>query len=67
MRWMIPQNHLHQFQIQLITAEDVEKVLKVLKVKKETGVDFIPSRLLKVGANIVVPPLANIRQNYPYL
>ena len=37
MRWMIPQNHLHQFQIQLITAEDVEKVLKVLKVKKETA------------------------------
>ena len=37
-----------------------KKVLKALKVKKATGVDFIPSRLLKVGANIVAPPLGNI-------
>ena len=49
-----------KFNLRKITVSEVRKALKDLKSKKATGVDGIPSRLLKDGLDALAPPLSVI-------
>ena len=46
-----------KFNLRKITVSEVRKALKDLKSKKATGVDGVPSRLLKDGSDALAPPL----------
>ena len=48
---------LNSFDIQLIKAPQVKKFLKEIDVKKALGVDTIPPKLIKIGADIIAEPL----------
>ena len=48
------------FKLRKITVSEVRKALKELKSKKATGVDGIPSRLLKNGSDALASPLSVI-------
>ena len=49
-----------KFKLRKITVSEVRKALKELKSNKATGVDGIPSRLLKDGSDALASPLSVI-------
>ena len=50
------------FSLRIPTVGEVCNLLRKLNVKKPTGLDKIPSTLLKVAADIVAPSLTKIYQ-----
>ena len=48
---------LNSLDFQQITTFEVKKLLKEINIKKAVGVDTIPPKLIKVGANIIAEPL----------
>ena len=48
---------LDSFDSQQIKAPQVKKLLKEIDVKKAAGVDTIPPKLIKIGADIIAEPL----------
>ena len=59
-RWLRPTNHSEKFTIRDITVAETRKALKELKPRKATGLDGIPSRLLKDAVNVPAGPLTEI-------
>ena len=59
-RWLRPTNQSEKFTIRDITVAETRKALKELKPWKATGLDGIPSRLLKDAANVLAGPLTEI-------
>ncbi|CAB4023601.1 Hypothetical predicted protein, partial [Paramuricea clavata] len=56
-KWLPQMEHPESFTFQQFTDSEVRTALRELKVKKATGVDGIPSRLLKDGADVLAYPL----------
>ena len=50
----------HSFSLQIPSVDIVSNVLSKIDEKKATGLDLIPSTLLKMAANIVAPSLTSI-------
>ena len=50
----------HSFSLQIPSADIVSNVLSKIDEKKATNLDMIPSKLLKMAANIVAPSLTSI-------
>ena len=50
----------HSFSLQIPSVDIVFNVLSKIDEKKTTGLDMIPSKLLKMAANIVAPSLTSI-------
>ena len=50
----------HSFSLQIPSVDIVSNVLSKIDEKKSTGLDMIPSKLLKMAANIVAPSLTSI-------
>ena len=48
---------LNSFDFQQIKAPEVKKLLKEIDIKKAEGVDTIPPKLIKIGADIIEEPL----------
>ena len=48
---------LNSFDLQQITTSEVKKLLKEIDIKKAVGVDTIPPKLIKIGADIIAEPL----------
>ena len=48
---------LNSFDFQQIKAPEVKKLLKEIDIKKAVGVDTIPPKLIKTGADIIAEPL----------
>ena len=48
------------FDIPAATTEKINKIIKELDPKKATGFDKIPSKIVKMSANVIDPHLANI-------
>ena len=48
---------LNSFDFQQIKAPEVKKLLKEIDIKKAVGVDTIPPKLIKIGADIIAEPL----------
>ena len=48
---------LNSFDFQQIKAPEVKKLLKEIDIKKAVGVDTIPPKLIKIGAEIIAEPL----------
>ena len=48
---------LNSFDFQQITTSEVKKLLKEIDIKKAAGVDTIPPKLIKIGADIIAEPL----------
>ena len=48
------------FRFTRVDTTDVEKLLKKLKRKKATGIDELPSNLLKDSASVIAAPLTHI-------
>ena len=59
-KWLPQINRPEKLKLQKITVSEVHKALKELKSKKATGIDGIPSRLLKDGADSLASPLSVI-------
>ena len=59
-KWLPQINRPEKFKLRKITVSEVCKALKELKSKKATGVDGIPSRLLKDGADALASTLSVI-------
>ena len=49
-----------QFSLKLLTVEEVTKLIKGLKNSTATGVDFIDTRTVKLGVEILAPALQHI-------
>ena len=49
----------HSFSLQIPSVDILSHVLSKIDEKKATGLDMIPSKLLKMAANIVAPSLAS--------
>ena len=52
---------LNSFDFQQIKAPEVKKLLKEIDIKKAVGVDTIPPKLIKIGADIIAEPLTQAR------
>ena len=68
-KWLPQIDRQEKFKLRKITVSEVRKALKELKSKKATGVDGIPARLLKDGADSLASPLSvifnlTIQQNF---
>ena len=50
----------HSFSLQIPSVDIVSNVLSKIDEKKATGLDMIPSTLLKMAANMVAPSLTSI-------
>ena len=50
----------HSSSLQIPSVDIVSNVLSKIDEKKATGLDMIPSKLLKMAANIVAPSLTSI-------
>ena len=50
----------HSFSLQIPSVDIVCNILSKIDEKKATGLDMIPSKLLKMAANIVAPSLTSI-------
>ena len=50
-------NDLNSFDFQQIKVPEVKKLLKEIDIKKVVGVDTIPPKLIKIGADIIAEPL----------
>ena len=48
---------LNSFDFQQIKAPEVKNLLKEIDIKKAVGVDIIPPKLIKIGADIIAEPL----------
>ena len=48
---------LNSFDLQQVKASKVKKLLKEIDIKKAVGVDKIPTKLIKIGADIIAEPL----------
>ena len=48
---------LKSFDFKQIKASEVKKLLKERDIKKAVGVDTIPQKLVKIGADIIAEPL----------
>ena len=48
---------LNSFDFQQITTSEVKKLLKEIDIKKAVGVDTIPPKLIKIGADIIADSL----------
>ena len=48
---------LNSFDFEQIKAREVKKLLKEIDIKKAVGVDTIPPKLIKIGADIIAEPL----------
>ena len=48
---------LNSFDFQQMTTSEVKKLLKEIDIKKAAGVDTIPPKLIKIGADIIAEPL----------
>ena len=59
-KWLPQIDRQEKFKLRKITVSEVRKALKELKSKKATGVDGIPARLLKDGADALASPLSVI-------
>ena len=59
-KWLPQIDRPEKFNLRKITVSEVSKALKDLKPKKATGVDGIPSRLLKDGSDAPASPLSVI-------
>ena len=59
-KWLPQIDRPGKFKLRKITVSEVRKALKELKSKKATGVDGIPSRLLKNGSDAMASPLSVI-------
>ena len=59
-KWLPQIDRPEKFKLQKITVSEVCKTLKELKSKKATGVDGIPSHLLKNGSDTLASPLSVI-------
>ncbi|PFX15504.1 putative RNA-directed DNA polymerase from transposon BS [Stylophora pistillata] len=59
-KWLPQIVRPEKFNLRKITVTEVRKALKDLKQKKATGVDGIPSRLLKDGSDALAYPLSLI-------
>ncbi|PFX11729.1 putative RNA-directed DNA polymerase from transposon X-element [Stylophora pistillata] len=59
-KWLPQIVRPEKFNLRKITVTEVRKALKDLKPKKATGVDGIPSRLLKDGSDALAYPLSLI-------
>lgn len=55
-KWLPQIDRPEKFNLRKITVSEVSKALKELKPKKATGVDGIPSRLLKDGSDALASP-----------
>ena len=51
------------FDIPTATAEEINKIRKELDPKKATGLDKIPSKIVKMSGNVIDSHLANIINN----
>ena len=49
-----------KFRMKTLTLEDVIKLIKGLKNSSATGVDFIDTRTIKLGAEILAPAIQHI-------
>ena len=59
-KWLPQIDRPEKFNLRKTTVSEVSKALKDLKPKKATGVDDIPSRLLKDGSDALASPLSVI-------
>ena len=59
-KWLPQLGHSNHFKLRAVTFSEVRKMLKELKPRKATGIDGIPSRLLKDGADALASPLSAI-------
>ena len=59
-KWLPQINRPQKFKLWKITVSEVRKALKELKSNKATGVDGIPSHLLKDGSDALASPLSAI-------
>ena len=59
-KWLPQLEHSNHFKLRAVTFSEVRKMLKELKPRKATGIDGIPSRLLKDGADALASPLSAI-------
>ena len=48
---------LNSFDFQQITTSEVKKLLKEIEIKKAVGIDTIPPKLIKIGADIIAESL----------
>ena len=48
---------LNSFGFQLIKASEVKKLLKEINVMRAVGVDTVPPKLIKIGADIIAESL----------
>ena len=48
------------FHLQIVSVEDVQKIISSLKNSSATGVDFIDARTIKLSAHIIAPVLTHI-------
>ena len=59
-KWLPQIDRPEKFKLRKITVSEVRNALKELKSKKATGVDGIPSRLIKDGSDALASPLSVI-------
>ena len=54
---------VEQFQFNSVTTSEVYKLLKNINVKKATGTDKIPPKMVKISAEVLSQPLADVINN----
>ena len=63
--------HVSMFNFSVVSVKEVQKLLKDVDSKKATGYDNIPPQILKIAADELAPPLANLinlsvtKSNFP--
>ena len=50
-------SHLKSFDFQQIKTSEVKKLRQEIDIKKAVGVDTVPPKLIKIGADIIAEPL----------
>ena len=49
-----------KFGLQKVTSEKEEKIINKINVKKATGVDGIPAKIVKVSTSVIAPQLSTL-------
>ena len=49
-----------KFGLQKVTSEKEEKIINKINVKKATGVDGIPAKIVKVSKSVIAPQLSTL-------
>ena len=63
--------HVSMFSFSFVSVKEVQKLLKDVDSKKATGYDNIPPKILKIAADELAPPIANLinlsvtKSNFP--